>query len=127
MINHFLLVFLGGGIGSTARYGLTHVVARYTAASAFPWPILSANILGALLIGMLMEILALRISLDTPARFFLVTGFLGGFTTFSAFSLEAALMLEKGDYVNLSFYIAASVIGTIAAVFLGSYLVKLMP
>lgn len=126
MINNFLLVFLGGGLGSVARYGMTHMVARTTASSSFPWPILSVNILGAFLIGMLMEILALRISLDAPSRFLLVTGFLGGFTTFSAFSLEAALMLEKADYVNLGLYIAASVMGTIAAVFLGSYSVKLV-
>jgi CrcB protein len=59
-----------------------------------------------------------------PARFLLVTGFLGGFTTFSAFSLESALMLEKGDYVILGAYVAASVIGTILAVFVGSGLIK---
>jgi CrcB protein len=71
-----------------------------------------------------MEILALRIAMPQPSRFLLVTGFLGGFTTFSAFSLKSALMLEKGDYLSIAAYITASVVGTIAAVFIGSSLVK---
>ncbi len=71
-----------------------------------------------------MEVLALRLSMPQPSRLLLVTGFLGGFTTFSAFSLESALLLEKGDYMNMAAYIAASVIGTIVAVFIGSQLMK---
>ena len=59
-------------------------------------------------------------ALTAPVRFLLVTGLIGGFTTFSAFSLEAALMLEKSAYIPMLAYIAASVIGTIAAVFIGS-------
>ncbi len=124
MLNTLFLIFLGGGAGSVARYGMMNLISRYTNGAAFPWHTLGVNMTGAFIIGILMEVLALRMSMPQPSRFLLVTGFLGGFTTFSAFSLESALMLEKGDYVNMAAYIAASVIGTIAAVFIGSNLVK---
>lgn len=124
-MNTILLIFLGGGVGSVARYGLMQCVNRYLApGSNFPWHTLVVNIFGAFLIGLLIETLSLRISLPAPSRFLLVTGFLGGFTTFSAFSMETALMLERGDYINSAAYILASVVGTVAAVFLGSYLVR---
>jgi CrcB protein len=123
-MNNILLVFLGGGTGSIARYGMTRLVGRYTEGTSFPWHTLSVNLLGAFVIGVLVEVLALRAELTAPGKLLLITGFLGGFTTFSAFSLESALMLQKGDYVNLAAYIAFSVIGTIAAVFLGSGLMK---
>lgn len=124
MLNTLLLIFVGGGAGSVARYSVMNLISRQTGSGAFPWHTLGVNIIGAFIIGILMEVLPLRLSMPQPSRFLLVTGFLGGFTTFSAFSLESALMLEKADYVNLGAYIAASVIGTIAAVFLGSNLVK---
>jgi CrcB protein len=121
---NLLLIFLGGGAGSIARYGMMNVISRALGGPTFPWYTLGVNMLGALCIGALMEILALRASLAEPMKLLLVTGFLGGFTTFSAFSLEGALMLEKGDYTNLALYIVASVGGTIIAVFLGSGIVR---
>lgn len=124
-MNNILLIFLGGGVGSVARFGLMQYISRYiTPGSVFPWHSLGVNILGAFLIGLLVEILALRMSMPAPSRFLLVTGFLGGFTTFSAFSMETALMLERGDYANSFFYVVASVAGTVAAVFIGSVLVR---
>ncbi len=120
----FFLIFLGGGTGSVARYLMTNAVSRAVPGSTFPWYTLSVNIFGALVIGILLEIMALRVSLPEPSRFLLVTGFLGGFTTFSAFSLESALMLERGDYLSLLVYITASVAGTIAMVFIGSAIVR---
>jgi len=123
MIN-LLLIFIGGGTGSVARYSMMNLISRQTGPGAFPWHTLGVNILGAFVIGILMEVLALRLSMPQPSRLLLVTGFLGGFTTFSAFSLESALLLEKGDYMNMAAYIAASVIGTIVAVFIGSQLMK---
>lgn len=119
-LNNISLVFIGGGAGAIARYLMTLAIGRYTQVAAFPWHTFGVNILGAFLIGILLEILALRVSAIQPARLLLVTGFLGGFTTFSAFSLESALLLQRGDYTNLFFYITASVIGTVAAVFAGS-------
>jgi CrcB protein len=125
MLNKILLVFCGGGAGSVARFGMMNFISRFTAGgSGFPWHTLGVNIAGAFIIGILMELLGLRLSATEPTRLLLVTGFLGGFTTFSAFSLESALMLEKGDTANLAAYILFSVVGTIAAVFLGSFIVK---
>jgi CrcB protein len=124
-MNNILLVFLGGGVGSVARYGMMNAISHHLEGNtAFPWYTLGVNLLGAFVIGAVMELLGLYVSVAEPGRLLLVTGFLGGFTTFSAFSLESALLLQKGDYVNLTAYIAASVIGTIIAVFLGSGLVK---
>lgn len=114
-----LVIFLGGGIGSLARYGMMHLISRAMPGSTFPWHTLGVNLIGAFLIGLLVEILALRISLPTPSRHLLVTGFLGGFTTFSSFSMETALMLERGEALNSLFYVLASVIGTVIAVFAG--------
>ena len=121
------LVFLGGGAGSVARFALMNAISRAVPGASFPWHTLGVNILGAFIIGVLLEILALRTSLGGTGIFLLVTGFLGGFTTFSAFSLETALMFEKGTYVAMCAYVAASVIGTVAAVFLGSGLVRVWP
>jgi CrcB protein len=125
-MHNIFLIFLGGGVGSVARYALMNAVSRLTPGVLFPWPTLGVNITGALLIGILLELLALRTSLSGAGKFLLITGFLGGFTTFSAFSLDAALMFERGDFMNMALYIAASVIGTIMAVFIGSGIVKAM-
>lgn len=121
---NLLLVFVGGGAGSVARYLMTLSIGRSTSGSTFPWHTLGVNLLGAFIIGLLLEIMALRGSAIQPARLLLVTGFLGGFTTFSAFSLESVIMLQRGAYGSLSAYIGLSVIGTIAAVFLGSNIAK---
>ena len=117
------LVFIGGGIGSVARYGLMRAIGRVIGAD-FPWHTLGVNILGALIIGAVTEFLALRVSGVETARLVLVTGFLGGFTTFSAFSLESALMWQRGDYAVLAGYVAASVVGTLIAVLCGGAAVK---
>jgi CrcB protein len=123
-MNLALAIFVGGGIGSLCRYAMMNLISHRLPSVSFPWPTLSVNILGAFLIGILLELLALRTTLGSTGKFFLVTGFLGGFTTFSAFSLESALMFEKGDFINMGLYIAASVIGTVIAVFAGSGLIR---
>lgn len=119
----WILIFLGGGAGAVCRFGLNNVVGRIMGV-AFPYGTLVINLLGALLIGMIVEFMALKLNAPATLRFLLVTGFLGGFTTFSTFSLEAALMLEKGAWGQLATYIAASVLGTIALVLLGAWLVR---
>lgn len=118
-----LLVFVGGGAGSVARYTMMHFISRWMGLS-FPWHTLGVNLLGAFLIGALTEFLALRISVVESIRLLLITGFLGGFTTFSAFSLETAMMWQKGDYAQLALYTTASVIGTIIAVLCGGAVIK---
>lgn len=119
----FMLVFFGGGVGAMARYGMTTFIGHHMG-KAFPWHTLGVNLIGALVIGALTEFLSLRVSGVDHARLLLVTGFLGGFTTFSSFSLESALMWEKGDYMPFAAYVAASVIGTIIAVFCGTAAVR---
>ena len=123
-MKNLIFIFLGGGLGSMARYGTTHFVNRFTSTVTFPWHTLTVNLIGAFLIGILMEYFALRSALAEPARYLLIVGFLGGFTTFSAFSLETSLLIQKGDFLTCATYIAASVLGTIAGVFVGSALIK---
>ena len=118
-----LLVFVGGGFGSVARFMMMKAIGRVIG-TEFPWHTLGVNLLGALIIGALTEFMALRVSGIESMRLLLVTGFLGGFTTFSAFSLESALMWQRGDYPTLALYVTASVMGTILAVLCGGAAVK---
>jgi CrcB protein len=85
---------------------------------------LTVNILGSLLMGILIEALALRFEVPNALRLFFVTGLLGGFTTFSAFSLDSALLYERGQLGAAAIYVAVSVIGSIAALFAGLILVR---
>jgi len=119
-----LLIFLGGGAGALARHFMGMAVSRYAGGHSFPWHTLLINLTGAFLIGVITEYMALKSNLPEATRFLLVVGFLGGFTTFSAFSLESSLMLERGDYAACAAYIAASVMGTIALVFAGTAAVR---
>ncbi|MDE2030543.1 MAG: CrcB family protein [Alphaproteobacteria bacterium] len=122
-----LWVFAGGGAGACSRYLMSVLVGRWAGHMPwpkFPWHTLSVNVLGALIIGALAEYFALRVSHLEHARLLLITGFLGGFTTFSAFSLESALMWEKGDYLSLSAYVGLSVAGTIIAVLCGGGMMR---
>ena len=120
---NLLFVFVAGGIGSVARYLMMTAIGRVMGTN-FPWHTLGVNLLGALLIGAVTELLALRAIPTEPARLLLITGFLGGFTTFSAFSLDNALMWQRGDYAYMAAYIAASVGGTLIAVLFGSAAMK---
>lgn len=117
-----LLVFVGGGLGAVARFGLSRLIAASVTGS-FPWPTLTINLLGALCIGLFAGFEEMRGG-NPPLRLFLVTGMLGGFTTFSAFSLESALLYQRGAYVNLGLYLGLSMLGTMLLVFAGSALMR---
>ncbi|MFO1504397.1 MAG: fluoride efflux transporter CrcB [Steroidobacteraceae bacterium] len=121
-MNGFLVVFLGGGVGAAARHGVNLLAAQGSA--KFPWGTLAVNVLGSLLIGVLAEWFALRAQLPQPLRLFLITGVLGGFTTFSAFSLEVGLLIERGQMAAAAGYVLASIIGAVGAMFVGMYLVR---
>lgn len=121
----YLSVALGGALGACARYGTGHLMLRLVGAG-FPYSTLVVNILGSFLMGVLIELLALRISISPELRALLVTGFLGGYTTFSAFSLDAALMIEKGEMLAAALYILLSVVLSIAGLFAGLYLMKMV-
>lgn len=124
-MTRLLLVALGGAIGATARYGLGVLAMRLAPGAAWPWGTFAVNAIGGLLMGCLVGWLALRAGANQEAlRLFAAVGVLGGFTTFSAFSLETALMIERRDYVLAAGYVAASVIVCVAALFAGMILMR---
>jgi CrcB protein len=114
-----LLVALGGAVGSSARY-LFGVQAMRLFGVGWPYGTLGVNIVGGLLMGLLAGWLAQRGGLDQERwRVLLGVGMLGGFTTFSAFSLETALMIERRDYAAAAGYVALSVVLSVGALFAG--------
>ena len=116
-------VALGGAIGSAARYGV-NVWSGRLLGSEFPWATLAVNVIGCFAMGLLIELMALKLNVSLETRAFLTTGILGGFTTFSAFSLDFALLVERKTYGLAAAYAAGSVVLSLAAVFLGLYLVR---
>lgn len=120
-----LLVFLGGGIGAAARHGVNVAAARWLG-TAFPWGTLAVNIVGSLTMGLLAAWFAFRADagLTQHARLFLTTGILGGFTTFSAFSLDAVVMWERNAFIMAGVYVVVSVVVSILALFAGFAVVR---
>lgn len=118
-MTRFLIVAAGGALGAAARYGVGTLVGRL-GASGWPWATLGVNVVGGLLMGALTGWLAFRGGLHAESiRLFAAVGILGGFTTFSAFSLETALMIEKRQLALAGGYVAASVVLSILALFIG--------
>lgn len=112
---HLLLVAFGGATGSVLRY-LVGIWSLRQFGPAFPWGTLIVNVIGSLLIGLLAEFVARRLNASAEVRLLLVTGFLGGFTTFSAFSLDALVLMERGATTTAAVYVLASVAVSLAAV-----------
>jgi CrcB protein len=121
----FLIVFFGGGLGAALRHGVNLVAAR-ALGTEFPYGTLIINILGSLAMGLIAEYFALKMGLPQRLRLFLTTGILGGFTTFSAFSLEAALLYERGQQMGAAVYVVASVVLAIGALFAGMAIVRML-
>lgn len=118
-MDKLVLVFLGGGVGSISRY-LVGVGAYRTLGPGWPSGTFTANVLGGFAMGFLVSWLAHRGGADQERwRLLLGVGFMGGFTTFSSFSLETVLMIERRDYGQAAGYIAASVALSVGALFLG--------
>ena len=113
-----LLVAFGGAIGSVLRYYVGQWALRLMG-PAFPWGTLAVNVVGCFVIGVFAELIARKFNASTELRLLLITGFLGGFTTFSAFSLDAISLFERGETVAGGIYIAASVGFSMAAVIAG--------
>jgi CrcB protein len=122
-LNGFLAVFLGGGLGAAARHGVNMLSLQW-GGSRYPVGTFVINVLGSLLIGVLAESFALFTQWSANMRLFLITGILGGFTTFSAFSLEIGLLYERGQRGAAIVYAALSVICGVAAMFAGMYAVR---
>lgn len=123
----YFLVFLGAGIGGALRHGVNLGCARYCG-TAFPWGTLVVNVVGSFVMGAIAGWLAFKAGAgwSQPLRLFLTTGILGGFTTFSAFSLDAVLIWERGDAALAFGYVAASVLFSIAGLMAGLALVRTM-
>lgn len=117
-----ILVMAGGAIGAGARH-LVGRAALSLAAPGWPWGTLAVNLIGGFAMGLLVAVLA-RGGGNEGLRLFLGVGILGGFTTFSAFSLEAMTMIERGDWIAAAGYALVSVIGSIAALGLGAAIVR---
>jgi fluoride exporter len=117
-----LSVGVGGGIGAVIRYFVAGWV--QPAGVAFNWGILVVNITGGLVMGLIVEASALKLNLSPDVRAFLTTGILGGYTTFSTFSLDSALLLQKGQYMAAAGYIIGSVVLSILALFAGLWIVR---
>lgn len=122
-MTHILLVAAGGALGSVLRY----LVGLWTLRSfgpSFPWGTLTVNVTGSFLIGVFAEVIARKFGASAEMRVFLITGILGGYTTFSAFSLDAITLLERGEPVTALIYVASSVLLSALAVFAGLALMR---
>ncbi|MCB8836866.1 fluoride efflux transporter CrcB [Aurantimonas sp. VKM B-3413] len=118
-----LIVAAGGGLGAAFRH-LSGLAALRLLGPGFPWGTAFVNVVGSFLMGVLVEVLARRTGASTELRLFLATGFLGGFTTFSSFSLDAAVLYERGDLILAAVYVAGTLLLGIAALFAGLALVR---
>jgi CrcB protein len=115
MLNYFI-VFLGAGIGGAMRHGINQLAPKLST-TTFPFGTMIINILGSLAMGLLVGYFATRLGTSQYWRLFLATGILGGFTTFSTFSLEAVLLSERGEMMGAAMYVLGSVaLGIIALI-----------
>ena len=119
------LIFLGGGIGAALRHGVNVLSAQWLGVTV-PWGTLIVNVTGSFVIGLLAAYFAFRGDAvwSQPLRLFLTTGILGGYTTFSAFSLDFALLFDRGEIGQGVAYVLASVGLSLAAVFLGLFVMR---
>ena len=123
-MNAILLVASGGAIGSVARYLVGAGMARAFGV-AFPYGTLAVNIIGGFLMGLFIELLARRFQGSPELRLFIAIGILGGFTTFSSFSLDVVVLWQRGEFGIALFYVLASVILSIGALFFGLWLARM--
>ena len=117
-------VGVGGGLGALLRYYVASLV--QPAGYLFNWGIFFVNISGGFVMGLIVESSALRFNLSPDLRSFLTVGVLGGYTTFSTFSLDSALLLQRGEYLQAAGYILGSVVLSVLALFAGLWIVRLI-
>jgi fluoride exporter len=124
-VNRVLYVFLGGGIGSVARYWTTLAALRFLS-PAFPFGTLFVNLVGCFFIGFIHTMAMMNLRLSPEARLFLTTGVMGGFTTYSAFNAEALVLLQQGRPGRALGYVCATLIGCAGAGVLGIWGARVM-
>jgi CrcB protein len=123
-VGGFVIVFVGGGLGAALRHGVNLLSARLWGA-AFPWHTFIENVTGSLVMGLLAGYFAFKADPSSQHwRLFLTTGILGGYTTFSAFSLDSVLLYERGETALAALYVLASVALAIGGLFAGLALVR---
>lgn len=120
---NYLLVFVGGGLGASLRHAVNVGCAR-ACGTNFPYGTFVINITGSLVMGLIAGYFAFKGEASQPWRLFIMTGILGGYTTFSAFSLDAVLLYERGQLGVAAFYVVGSVVLSIAGLLAGLALVR---
>lgn len=123
ILNGYLIVFLGGGVGAAIRHAFNGMGLR-TMGPDFPYATLFINITGSTIMGLIAGYFAFKGTDSSHWRLFLTTGILGGYTTFSAFSLDAALLYERGELGLSALYVIASVALSIVGLFAGLWLIR---
>ena len=119
----YLIVFLGGGLGAALRHGVNLAAARLLG-TAFPYATLIENVTGSLVMGLLAAYFAFKAGAPQHLRLFLTTGILGGYTTFSTFSLDTAVLYERGEIGLAALYVLLSVVLSVGGLFAGLALVR---
>lgn len=122
-MNTILAVAAGGAIGAAGRHLFNQQMFRLFGPN-FPWGTFGVNVIGSLVMGLIVGFFALKFEPSAEMRSFIATGMLGGFTTFSAFSLDAANMIDRGQTGIAAFYIGGSVALSLAALFLGLWIAR---
>lgn len=122
-MNAYLIVFLGAGFGGALRHGVNVAALRWLG-MGFPYGTLIVNVVGSLAMGLLAGYFATKADPGQAWRLFLTTGILGGFTTFSAFSLDVAFLYERGEIAMTAVYVLTSVAVSVAALFAGLFLMR---
>jgi fluoride exporter len=125
-MNLLIWAMVGGALGSGARHLVNVGFGRWLGGS-FPWWTLFVNVTGSFVMGVLIEAFALKFQTSQDVRTFLMTGVLGGYTTFSAFSMDFAFLMQRHDHLSAGLYLAASVALSILALYAGLWLVRAMP
>jgi CrcB protein len=124
MLN-ILLAAMGGAIGSVLRYLVGVFSVRWFGPS-FPWGTLTVNVVGSFVIGLMVEVIARRFNASAEMRVFIVTGIIGGFTTWSSFTLDTMVLFERGATFAAAAYVIGSLVISFAAVFAGLALGRAM-
>ena len=126
LLKEIIGIAVGGSIGSLLRFGLSSWVQERTKTEYFPWGILSVNLIGCFLMGILFGVLVERFDISAFWRAGIFLGLLGGFTTFSSFSIDALTLFQSGAFGAMTIYILLSLVGCILATAFGLTLARII-